>query len=98
MIYGGFDEVEHLVLTAAANLPAARNQGESIALPGKGSSSGTQDAQRLSYSRLQAAQILGISVESLDRLVRRGLLRPSRALRRPLFSLESLRRFLEETR
>ncbi|MGO8678594.1 MAG: helix-turn-helix domain-containing protein [Limisphaerales bacterium] len=53
--------------------------------------------QRLSYTRTAAARLLGISPNSLDRLVRRGLLRPSRALRRPLFSISELERFLAET-
>lgn len=54
--------------------------------------------RKLSYMRLEAAALLGISPNSLDRLVKRGLLTPSKALRRPLFSLAELHRFLEETR
>jgi hypothetical protein len=54
--------------------------------------------RKLSYTRLEAAGLLGISPNSLDRLVKRGLLSPSKALRRPLFSLLELNRFLEETR
>jgi DNA-binding transcriptional MerR regulator len=54
--------------------------------------------QRIAYSRHEAAELLGISVESLDRLTRRKLLRPSRALRRPLYSIDELRRFLDETK
>jgi hypothetical protein len=52
---------------------------------------------KLGYTRREAAQILAISTESLDRIVRRGLLRPSRALRRPLFTLAELERFLAST-
>jgi len=48
----------------------------------------------LALTRDAAAKALGISLPTLDRLVFRGLLRPSRACRRPLFSLEELRRFL----
>ncbi len=55
------------------------------------------EALRLAHTRLEAARLLGISPNSLDRLVRRGLLKPSRALRRPLFSLRELQRFLDET-
>ena len=54
--------------------------------------------RKLSYTPLEAAGLLGISPNSLDRLVKRGLLSPSKALRRPLFSLLELNRFLEETR
>lgn len=52
---------------------------------------------RLAFSREEAAAALGVSVPTLDRLVQRGLLRPSRALRRPLFSLPEIERFLRET-
>ncbi len=54
-------------------------------------------ATRLAYTKAEAAALLGISKPTLDRLVRRGLLKPSRALRRPLFSRRQLERFLEET-
>jgi ribosomal protein S20 len=53
--------------------------------------------QKLAHSRTDAAKLLGISTNSLDRLTARGLLHPSRALRKPLYSTSELRRFLEET-
>jgi excisionase family DNA binding protein len=60
--------------------------------------SGTNDRfKRLSYTKAEAAALLGISKPTLDRLVRRGLIKPSRALRRPLFSRRQLERFLEDT-
>ena len=59
---------------------------------------GANQLQRLAVGRLEAAAMLDISPASLDRLVRRGLLKPSRSLRRPLFSLLELQRFLAETR
>ena len=52
---------------------------------------------KLAYSRTEAAGLLGIHPNSLDRLTTRGLLRPSRALRKPLYSESELRRFLEAT-
>jgi len=52
---------------------------------------------KLGYTRAEAALALGISANSLDRLAARGLIRPSRALRRPLYSLQELNRFLVET-
>ena len=52
---------------------------------------------RLAFSRAEAAKSLGISTESLDRLVKRGLIRPSRALRRPIFSVIHLQDDLNET-
>ncbi len=52
----------------------------------------------IALTRKQAAAMLGISLVSLDRLCRRGLIRPSRALRKPLFTKAELERFLVETR
>jgi len=52
---------------------------------------------RLAYSRKETAEILGISAPSIDRLTKRGLLRPSRATRRPLYSKTEIERFLRET-
>lgn len=51
----------------------------------------------LAFTRKQAAALLNISMVSLDRLVRRGLLRPSRALRCPLFTPKEIERFLAAT-
>ena len=53
--------------------------------------------KRLSYTKVEAATLLGISMPTLDRLVKRGLIKPSRALRRPLFSRRLLEKFLEDT-
>jgi hypothetical protein len=52
---------------------------------------------KLAFNRREAATMLGMSPASLDRLVARGLLKPSRALRRPLFAIAELERFLRET-
>jgi DNA-binding transcriptional MerR regulator len=52
---------------------------------------------RLAYSRQETAEILGISAPTIDRLTKRGLLKPSRATRRPLYSKTEIERFLAET-
>jgi DNA-binding transcriptional MerR regulator len=52
---------------------------------------------RLAYTRLETAEILGLSAPSIDRLTKRGLLRPSRATRRPIYSKAEIERFLKET-
>ena len=52
---------------------------------------------KLALSRVEAAQALGVSPVTVDRLALRGLLRPSRATRRPLYSVDEIRRFLAET-
>ena len=56
-----------------------------------------QPLPKLAYTRREAAQQLSQSTATLDRLVQRGLLHPSRATRRPLFSRTELERFLRET-
>ena len=55
------------------------------------------EASKLALTRVEAADALDVSPATLDRLVKRGLLRPSRALRRPLFSIAEIERFLRET-
>ena len=50
--------------------------------------------QKLAYNRRESATVLGISTASLDRLVQRGLLKPSRALYKPMFAVAELERFL----
>ena len=57
----------------------------------------TNSRPRLSYGRIEAAEILGVKPITIDRLAKRGLLRPSRATRRPLYPLWELERFLRET-
>jgi hypothetical protein len=57
----------------------------------------TPGYRKLAASRTEAARLLGIHTNSLDRLVKRGLLKPSRALRKPLFAISELERFLAET-
>jgi hypothetical protein len=52
---------------------------------------------KLALNRIEAAQALGQSPASIDRLTKRGLLRPSRATRRPMYPVRELERFLMET-
>jgi predicted site-specific integrase-resolvase len=52
---------------------------------------------KLAYSRTEAAEAIGVSAITIDRLVKRGLLKPSRATRRPLFPLWEIERFLRDT-
>lgn len=52
---------------------------------------------KLALTRVEAAQTLGISAVTIDRLTKRGLLRPCRATRRPIYSVKELERFLQET-
>jgi len=52
---------------------------------------------RLALTRYEAAQSLGISPSQIDKLTKRGLLRPSRATRRPLYPVQEILRFLRDT-
>jgi hypothetical protein len=52
---------------------------------------------KLALTRVEAAQALGLQLITIDRLTKRGLLHPSRATRRPLYSVSELTRFLQET-
>jgi hypothetical protein len=55
------------------------------------------DSNRLAYGRIEAAEILGVSPDTIDKLRKRGLLKCSVATRRPLFPHWELERFLRET-
>jgi predicted site-specific integrase-resolvase len=55
------------------------------------------EAPKLALTRVEAADALNVSPATLDRFVKRGLIRPSRAARRPLFAIAELERFLRET-
>ena len=52
---------------------------------------------KLALTRVEAAQALGISPATIDRLTLRGLLRPCRATRRPLYAVKGIERFLKAT-
>lgn len=54
--------------------------------------------ERLAFNAKETAQTLGISLVTLWRLEKRGLLKPSRALRTPLWSRMEIQRFLEDTK
>jgi hypothetical protein len=52
---------------------------------------------KLALSRTEAAEALRVSPATIDRLTKRGLLRPCRATRRPLYWVKEIERFLKET-
>jgi excisionase family DNA binding protein len=53
--------------------------------------------RRLAFSVRETAEMLGISEKTVRRLISRGLLRPSRALRHLLIPKKEIERFLEQT-
>jgi hypothetical protein len=77
-------------------MPKDNSQGSSRA----GNSNGAEMKARIEkkgYKRAEAAIYLGVAKITIDRLTQRGLLRPSRALRHPIYSRDDLDRFLRET-
>jgi hypothetical protein len=48
-------------------------------------------------TRVETAQALGVLPVTVDRLAKCGLLRPSLATRRPLYSVKEIERLLKET-
>ncbi|MGO9585563.1 MAG: helix-turn-helix domain-containing protein [Limisphaerales bacterium] len=52
---------------------------------------------KLALTRDEAAQALGVHPITISRLTERGLLRPSRATRRPLYPVTEIERFLRDT-
>ena len=59
--------------------------------------SGSRELPKIAYNRVEAGTILGMSPMTVDRLVARGLLRASRATRRPMFTMAELERYMRET-
>ena len=57
----------------------------------------TSAPARLAFSVRETAEILGVSEKSVRRLVSRGLLHSSRALRHLLIPKKEIERFLEDT-
>jgi excisionase family DNA binding protein len=58
----------------------------------------TQSSSRLAFSVQETALMLGVCDKSVRRLILRGLIRPSRALRHILIPKDEIDRFLRETR
>lgn len=81
--------VESLVLNY--DIPSAKAEA---LLPEKDKS----QVERLAYNTEEAAAALGIHRITLWRLVKRKLIKPSRALRTPLFPRSEIQRFLEDTK
>ena len=52
---------------------------------------------KLALTRAEAAEAIGVTTTTIDRLAKRDLLRPSRATRRPLYPVWEIERFLRET-
>jgi DNA-binding transcriptional MerR regulator len=51
---------------------------------------------RLAYTTEETADALGVKKTTVWRLTQRGLLKPNRATRRPLYPVSEIERFLRE--
>jgi len=52
---------------------------------------------KLALTREETAQAIGVHPITISRLTERGLIRPSRATRRPLYPVTEIERFLRDT-
>lgn len=52
---------------------------------------------RLALTQREAAHALGVSEDSIDRLTKRGLLKPSRAIGRPMYQVSEIETMLRKT-
>ena len=57
-----------------------------------------EELPRLAFSVRETAAMLGVCEKSVRRLVARGLIHPSKALRHLLIPRSEIQRFLQETR
>jgi hypothetical protein len=55
-----------------------------------------QRIQRLAFTTEETAAALGLTPITVWRLTQRGLLKPNRATRRPLYAVSEIERFLQE--
>lgn len=55
-----------------------------------------QRAPQLALTRREVAESLGLSVETIARLTKQGLLNPIRVVRRPIYAVSEIQRFLTE--
>lgn len=68
-----------------------------ITTPTSDNVSGKHNLPRLAYTMGETAQILGVSYITVHRLIKRGLLKSSNALRHKLIPATEIERFLKAT-
>jgi excisionase family DNA binding protein len=66
-------------------------------VPNSNSDNASQPLPRLAYTMAETAKILGVSYITVHRLIKRGLLRSSNALRHKLIPGSEIERFLKAT-
>lgn len=65
--------------------------------PDQTTDNASQTLPRLAYTMEETAEILGVSYITVHRLLKRGLLRSSTALRHKLIPMTEIQRFLRES-
>ena len=106
------DDKDALTIAITGNLTVARDEFEQlmrrllVASPAPGTEAQTRSikppeasgkAPRLAYTVKETAELLGISQATVYRLMYRGLLKPSLALRTKLIAKSEIERFLKDT-
>ena len=66
-------------------------------MPDEKTDNASQALPRLAYTMQETADILGVSYITVHRLLKRGLLKSSTALRHKLIPASEIERFLEST-
>ena len=66
-------------------------------MPDKKTDNTSQSLPRLAYTMEETAEILGVSYITVHRLLKRGLLHSSTALRHKLIPMTEIQRFLRES-
>ena len=80
------------IFSPAVMQPVPNNAGHAIGTQGAG-----EGRPRLAYTMRETAEVLGVHYQTVYRLLKRGLLRSSGALRRKVISKAEIERFLKET-
>ena len=72
------------------------NEAETVKAPGTDREVGP--TERLAFNLREACAAIGVSPVSMWRMEKRGLIKPSKALRTKLYSRAEILRFLEDTK
>jgi hypothetical protein len=80
-------------------LPELRTENPTIILPPPAIINPPEKSgnKRLAYTMRETAEILGVSYISVHRLIKRGLLKNSKAMRNIIIPASEIERFLKET-
>jgi len=85
-------------LTIETSSPTTSSEHPHPLKPSKAQAASTPlPKTKLAVSAEEAAEIISVSRSTFDRLVKRGLIHPVKATRKPVFAITELQRFLDET-